>query len=60
MQKKPRAIPWGETMAEAIIEMVHLMYQRKTALFFLSGLIAVSVIELIKRKQWNAKKATNV
>lgn len=48
---------------KAIIEMVHLMYQRKTALFFLTGLIDTLLVELEKRKQkgiWNVKKISNV
>ena len=39
----------GRVMAEAIIEMVHLMYQNKTAWHFLSGLHETIVEEINRR-----------
>ncbi len=44
-----RASRAGQDMAKAIIEMVHLMYQSKTAKNFLGGLIDELLKELRRR-----------
>ena len=46
---QPRAHKAGELLAEAIVEMVHLMYQNKTASHFYSGLMRALVVEVGKR-----------
>ena len=40
----------GKRMGEAIIEMIHLMYQNKTAMYFLKALIKTLTDEADKRK----------
>ena len=40
----------GNRMGHAIIEMIHLMYQKKTALKFLASLIISLQCEYTKRK----------
>ena len=40
----------GNRMAHAIIEMIHLMYQKKTALRFLASLIISLQCEYTRRK----------
>ena len=46
---KSRAERAGELLGKAIIEMVHLMYQKNTALNFLDGLLKTLTIEYAKR-----------
>ena len=41
MGRVSRAELAGRTMGEAIVEMIHLMYQKNTARNFLKGLLAV-------------------
>ena len=49
--RKTRSYIAGVSMAESIIDMVHLMYQNKTAYRFLSGIINRLGEEFIRRKQ---------
>jgi len=51
--KKTRAEKAGIQAGEALVEMVHLMYQNNTALSFLDGLINVLQKEQNKRhRKW--------
>ena len=50
IQKRIRSYNAGQKMANAIIEMVHLMYQNKTALNFYSGLLTMLEAEFTRRK----------
>ena len=45
-----RARKAGEALGEAIIEMVHLMYQNNTAALFLCGLYSEIIKEMQRRK----------
>jgi len=49
--KKTRAEKAGRLMAWALIEMVHLMYQKNTALNFLKGLTKKINSELNRRQK---------
>ena len=49
-KKKSRAEIAGENTAKAIIEMVNLMYQNKTALNFYKGLDNILYAERTKRE----------
>lgn len=46
---KTRAYQAGKKLATAIIEMVHLMYQNKTALNFYAGLHEAIIPEINRR-----------
>lgn len=46
-----RAFKAGRMLAKSIIEMIHLMYQSKTALKFMRGLMGVLLVEYDKRKR---------
>ncbi len=55
---KTRAGEVGNHLADSIIEMVHLMYQRKTAIHFLQGLVDVLTRELdLRVAEWTAGDA---
>jgi len=47
----------GEAMGEAVVEMVHLMYQNNTALNFLVGLVTVLMDELARRDEDGKNKS---
>ena len=49
MESRFRSVRAGEDLGRAIIEMVHLMYQRDTAIRFLKGLKAIIDKELDRR-----------
>ena len=49
MTSKSRPALAGENLAKSIIEMVHLMYQKKTAKTFLGSLIETLQEELFRR-----------
>lgn len=50
MDKPTRSYKAGLSMARAIVEMVHLMYQNKTALHFLCGLCSILNKEIVRRE----------
>ena len=50
LKKAIRSYNAGQKMASAIIEMVHLMYQNKTALNFYSGLLTMLKAEEKRRR----------
>ncbi len=58
-----RSYKAGEAMAKAIIEMVHLMYQNKTASHFYRGLHEVLIIRMVElereRQQFIQNKDNN-
>ena len=49
-REKTRPELAGEKMGHSIIEMIHLMYQNRTALWFLWGLLVVLVSAFEKRR----------
>ena len=48
----------GQKMASAILEMVHLMYQNKTALNFYDGLLTMLMVERERREAEYEKTPT--
>ena len=54
--KKTRSAKAGESMAKSTIEMVHLMYQDKTALHFLKALHKSLESEIYRREVLDFKK----
>ena len=47
--KNTRAYKAGEAQGRSIIEMIHLMYQNRTAKKFISGLMSVLIPDYKKR-----------
>jgi hypothetical protein len=49
--KNTRSMQAGYELANCFIEMIHLMYQRKTALFFLRTFVSRLLEELERREK---------
>jgi len=54
--KQVRSYSAGEALASAIVEMVHLMYQNKTALNFYNGLLVMLMTENERRHSKMSKR----